>query len=151
MKKQQPGFTIMELIVVIIVLGILSAFVIPKYMAVDKQARIAVVKAFYGSITAASEMAHGICLAKGLAGAAAADLGGGVIVNTTSTGYPTANSSIGVGNALTNSAANFNAVNVSANEVRYDYNGTAATTCSVDYVINNTASSPAITYATSGC
>jgi MSHA pilin protein MshA len=149
--KKQSGFTIMELIVVIIVLGILSAFVIPKYMAVDKQARIAVVQAFYGSIMAASEMAHGICLAKGLASSAAADLGGGVLVNTLSTCYPTANSTTGIGNALTSTSSNFNTVAVVANnEVRYDYNGTSAGTCSVDYN-STTANAPTITYVITGC
>jgi MSHA pilin protein MshA len=83
--KQQLGFTLMELIIVIIILGILSVFAIPKYMSLDKEARTATIKAMNGSIMAAAEMAHGVALAKGFMTAnAAADLGAGLIVNLTS-------------------------------------------------------------------
>jgi len=48
--KQQTGFTLIELIMVIVILGILSAFAIPKFADVSQQANESVVKSISGSI-----------------------------------------------------------------------------------------------------
>ncbi len=56
----QRGFTLIELVVVIIILGILAAFAVPKFMGLEGQARVAAVKSIGGSMEAADTMAHGI-------------------------------------------------------------------------------------------
>ena len=49
-RNNNKGFTLMELIIVIVVLGILSAIAVPKFTNVAKDARVSVVKNFAGSI-----------------------------------------------------------------------------------------------------
>jgi MSHA pilin protein MshA len=59
-RSTQRGFTLIELVVVIIILGILAAFAVPKFMGLEGQARIAAVNAIGGSMESADSMAHGI-------------------------------------------------------------------------------------------
>jgi len=63
--RKQEGFTLIELIIVIVILGILAAYAIPKYMSLDLQARKSVVRGLEGSIRAASDMVHAIAIAQG--------------------------------------------------------------------------------------
>jgi MSHA pilin protein MshA len=64
--SKQRGFTLIELVVVIVILGILSAFAVPKFMGMETQARISSVRALDGAVRSASAMAHGVALATGV-------------------------------------------------------------------------------------
>jgi prepilin-type N-terminal cleavage/methylation domain-containing protein len=51
-KKLEMGFTLIELVMVIVILGILSMVVLPKYVNLKNQANIAALKGTLGAIRA---------------------------------------------------------------------------------------------------
>ena len=51
--KSQSGFTLIELVIVIVILGILAAVAIPKYEDMRENARVATLKGQLGSIRSA--------------------------------------------------------------------------------------------------
>jgi len=64
-SNKQSGFTLIELVVVITILGILAAFAVPKFVALDQQARISTVNALAGSVKSAAALARGMAMATG--------------------------------------------------------------------------------------
>ena len=88
MSKAARGFTLIELVVVIVILGILAAFAVPRFMGLEGQARTSSVQALAGSLRSASSLAHSVSVASGLAGNASITVDGQTI--TMANAYPTA-------------------------------------------------------------
>ncbi len=66
MDLKARGFTLIELVVVITILGILAAFAIPKFVALDQQARFATITGLGGSVKSAAALARSLSMATGI-------------------------------------------------------------------------------------
>jgi len=149
MRNRQAGFTLIELVVVITILGILAAFAIPRFTQLDSQARIAAVSALGGSLQSAAALAHAQYLASGTSPAAVIMDGQSI---TLTNGYPDQTAS-GIQNSLQD-ISGFTPT-VVGTTVTFTKNGAPTpATCAVTYTASPLLGTPAavtLPVTTAGC
>jgi MSHA pilin protein MshA len=152
MKAKVSGFTLIELVVVITILGILAAFAVPKFIALDSQARIATLNGLGGTVKSAAALARGLDMATGAGTAGPVVMEGSSVALVNS--YPDSTAG-GIGNAIN---ASF-----SSSDFTVAYAGTGSTAtwtkvgasvpanCTVVYTAAAAGSTPTVAITTSGC
>lgn len=150
--KKQGGFTLIELVVVIVILGILAVTAAPRFLNLQSDARSASLQGLKGAMAGAAGIVYGTAAINGEETeptlAAASSASGVNLVF----GYPEASSS-GIGAAVDGLAAggDFNLipshVSQAAATVVYGFAGDTATdsTCVVTYTTQTSAGAPTIT------
>jgi MSHA pilin protein MshA len=71
-----------------VILGILAAVALPRFMGLEREARVAAVKSMGGTIMSAAQMAHGVAMARNITAGPPQNLDGATV--TFASGYPNA-------------------------------------------------------------
>jgi MSHA pilin protein MshA len=131
-RTPQGGFTLIELVVVIVILGILAAFAIPRFANIAKDARVSALNGLAGSLRSTSALVHGMALAQnqnGATGTVSLEGASIALVN----GYPKADAT-GIIAALNNLDAATYTVVAGTGTVTIEVVGASdPTKCSVKY------------------
>ena len=155
--NKHAGFTLIELIMVIVILGVLSAFALPRFADLGGNARTASINGLAASLKAAANIAHAQWLAEGDSTSVLVTLEGTDVAMIN--GYPTANAA-GIGLAAQVLAADYGGTAgggaTAASVITYTLSpGDAVTgTCQVSYAAAASPGSATVTPDTStgtGC
>ncbi len=135
----QGGFTLIELVVVITILGILAAFAVPRFVSLETQARTAAIQALAGSVRSGAALSHALWLAQGQTSPVTMENQSITMVN----GYP----DLGT---IDDTLADTSGFSYDAGTGVFAKTG-ASGTCTVTYAQAAANGAPGVTVDTTGC
>ncbi|KIE20765.1 MSHA biogenesis protein MshA [Vibrio sinaloensis] len=149
--KRQGGFTLIELVVVIVILGILAVTAAPRFLNLQSDARASSLQGLKGAMAGAAGIVYGRAAIDGVEGESSVTAASSATGIALTFGYPAATTD-GIGNAVdgldgnewTNIAGHASAA---ANSIVYSFAGNTATdeSCVVVYQTRASAGAPTIT------
>jgi MSHA pilin protein MshA len=150
-KANQEGFTLIELVVVIVILGILAVTAAPKFIDLTGDAKASTIEAVRGTLNSAADMAHAKALINDIDDTGSLSIAGQTI--TFVNGYPNAATINLLMDIDTSSSDAVFVLDASGtNTATYSYIGvTTAADCQVVYNEAAANAKPAITSNTDGC
>lgn len=148
-KTLNAGFTLIELVIVIVILGILAAAALPRFSDLAGDARTATVNGIAGSLRSAAAIAHATQLAKSYSNGQAVSLEG-VSINM-SNGYPAANTPTGAVVSTLTDTTGFTIV-AATSSVTFTATGRTLGTCTAEYTAApNGTTAASVSVVTTGC
>ena len=151
--KHNSGFTLIELVVVIVILGILAATIVPRFTNLHGDARASVVTGMEASVRSATSMYHGVKLAIGDAAGTAvpANRFEGVIVPVADVNLYPAATLLGIGALVDDSSGDFTPAVVAGNYTWRYAGATTPANCGVTYIPAAAGSPPTINIDVTNC
>jgi MSHA pilin protein MshA len=143
--REHKGFTLIELVIVIVILGILAAVAIPRYIRVVSEARKAAVNGMAGGLRSATMLAKAKYMVVGDDTLATVDMDGTAVAVMAGSGVPLGTQA-GIVSAITDTAG-FDVV-VAAPLVTFRPTNGGSATCGVVYSGPTTSVTPAVVTVT---
>ncbi len=149
-KTSQKGFTLIELVVVIVILGILAVTAAPKFIDLTGDAKASTIEAVRGALNSAADMAHAKAL---IADKVDGDISVSGSTITLVNGYPNKTSINTLMDIDTSSSDSVFVLDTTAASVAtYSYKGSTATTCQAIYTeAADTNNKPVINSVVTDC
>ncbi|WP_163923328.1 type II secretion system protein [Photobacterium sp. Alg240-V54] len=145
--KRQNGFTLIELVVVIVILGILAVTAAPKFLNLQDDARASSLQGLKGAIDGAAGITYGKAAIQGKEASEDTEVDGIAVVY----GYPAATSAA-LNAAVTGLEQDWKVVGIPTDsEIKYTYNSNdSVTECLVTYTQAKSVSQAATTVVVPG-
>lgn len=143
--RNEKGFTLIELVMVIVLLGILAAIAIPRFASLQSEARTAAVNGMAGGLRSSVALARAKYMVVGVMTNVTVDMDGTAVACAAATGIPTG-AAAGIGSAIQD-LSGFTVDYTVATAVTFRPTNGGSATCQAVY--NGTTG--VVTTATGGC